>query len=984
VTRRDRAAYRRAAELIAEAAEALEHAHALGVVHRDVKPANLLLDGQGKLWVTDFGLARLGTDAGVTLTGDLLGTLRYMSPEQAMARHGLVDHRTDVYALGATLYELLTLQPAVDGRDREEILRHIMFEEPRPPRRLDRGVPVELETIVLKALEKNPAERYATAQELAADLRRWLEDRPIRARRPSWWQTAARWARRHRPLVGAVTAVVLLAVLLVGGNGLWWLQQRAVAEGQARIALDEAKQRLEQEQWPEMLTAVRRAEGAIAGVGAAPDLRREIDELGKDAQMALKLQEARLRHAEYKEGDWDREGAVAAYAEAFRWYGLDLDRLDPREATERIRACSIRLPLAAALDHWAYLPGTVRDQTWRQLVMMARAADPDPWRLRLRDALEAGNRRVLEELVRSARADQLTPMTAVHLASFSLGTAAAEPALLLLQQVRQQHPGDFWANHDLGAFLGGLRPPRSDEALCYLTAAVALRPQSPGARINLGRALGDKGRLDEAIAEYREALRLEPDLAIAHYSLGHVLHNKGQLDEAIAAYRAAIHLKKDYTWAHNNLGLALKEKGQLDEAIAAFRAAIHLKKDDALAHNNLGLVLQEKGQLDEAIAAFRAALRLEPDLAIAHNNLACALNVKGQLDEAIAALREAVRLRPEFAEAHSNLGQFLRKKGHLEEAIAECREALRLKPDFAKAHHNLGNALLEKGQRDEAIAAHREALRLKPDYASAHLNLGNALLEKGQRDEAIAAYREALRLKPDFPEAHHNLGRALQEKGQFADALAALRRAEELGRKTPGWRSTLDASIKECERLVELDARLPALFKGEAKPADTVERLTLAGICQTDAKQLFAASARWYAEAFAAEPRLAGAQPSEYRYNAACAAALAGCGQGKDAAGLDAKERARLRLWALDWLKRELQAWQRALEQAPDQAGPAAGKQLQHWLQDPDFSGLRDAQALARLPVAERQKWQQLWADIAATLARSQGQAAPPPKSAAK
>src|SRR5438067_9246162 len=116
------------------------------------------------------------------MPGDLVGTLRYMSPEQALARHGLVDHRSDVYSLGATLYELLTLRPAVEGQDKQEILTRIAFEEPAPLRRLDRSIPAELQTIVRKAMEKDPAERYATAQELAEDLSRFLEQKPIRAR----------------------------------------------------------------------------------------------------------------------------------------------------------------------------------------------------------------------------------------------------------------------------------------------------------------------------------------------------------------------------------------------------------------------------------------------------------------------------------------------------------------------------------------------------------------------------------------------------------------------------------------------------------------------------------------------------------------------------------------------------------------------------------------------------------------------------------
>ncbi len=206
----------------------------MGIVHRDVKPGNLMVDAAGRLWVTDFGLAHMQSDTRLTMTGDLVGTLRYMSPEQALAKCVVVDHRTDVYSLGATLYELLTLQPAFQGKDRQELLRQIAFEEPPCPRRLNKGIPAELETIVLKALEKNPQDRYATAQELADDLRRWLEDRPIQARRPSWRQVAAKWARRHKPVVGAVAAVLLVVAVLGGGAGLWGLQKRAGAQGEAR------------------------------------------------------------------------------------------------------------------------------------------------------------------------------------------------------------------------------------------------------------------------------------------------------------------------------------------------------------------------------------------------------------------------------------------------------------------------------------------------------------------------------------------------------------------------------------------------------------------------------------------------------------------------------------------------------------------------------------------------------------------------------
>src|SRR5262249_37079821 len=163
-------------------------------VHRDIKPANLIVDERNHLWITDFGLARCQTEAGLTMTGDVLGTLRYMSPEQALAKRGLVDHRTDIYSLGATVYELLTLESVFPGSDRGGVLRHIAFDERRPLPRHDRTTPRERETIVLKALAKPPEDRYGTVQEMADDPRRFLDDRPILARRPSLPERAVKWS----------------------------------------------------------------------------------------------------------------------------------------------------------------------------------------------------------------------------------------------------------------------------------------------------------------------------------------------------------------------------------------------------------------------------------------------------------------------------------------------------------------------------------------------------------------------------------------------------------------------------------------------------------------------------------------------------------------------------------------------------------------------------------------------------------------------
>jgi eukaryotic-like serine/threonine-protein kinase len=221
---RTAAFFRTSARLGLQAAEALDHAHEQGILHRDIKPSNLLIDAQGNLWIADFGLARVQGDAGLTMTGDLLGTLRYMSPEQALAKRVVVDHRTDIYSLGVTLYELLTLGPAYSGRDREEILRRIAFEEPPAPRKHNPSIPVALETIVLKAMAKDPSGRYASARDLADDLRRFLNHEPIRARRSGPTERLMMWARRRPAIAGLVCLVALVSTTGFVTSTAQWIQ----------------------------------------------------------------------------------------------------------------------------------------------------------------------------------------------------------------------------------------------------------------------------------------------------------------------------------------------------------------------------------------------------------------------------------------------------------------------------------------------------------------------------------------------------------------------------------------------------------------------------------------------------------------------------------------------------------------------------------------------------------------------------------------
>lgn len=228
--------YRAVADLGIQAAEGLHYAHEHGVVHRDVKPSNLLLTPDGHLWITDFGLALMQAQPNLTTPGDLLGTVRYMSPEQALAKRVPLDHRTDVYSLGATLYELLSLRPAFDGTDRQELLRQIAFDDPRPLRRIEPSVPHELETIVGKAMAKRPDDRYATAQELADDLRRFVEDKPIHAKPPTLVDRAFKWSRRHRSVMVSSAASLVLAVVGLAVSTVLVIHQRDVAREQYQRA----------------------------------------------------------------------------------------------------------------------------------------------------------------------------------------------------------------------------------------------------------------------------------------------------------------------------------------------------------------------------------------------------------------------------------------------------------------------------------------------------------------------------------------------------------------------------------------------------------------------------------------------------------------------------------------------------------------------------------------------------------------------------
>jgi serine/threonine-protein kinase len=1016
------------------------------VLHRDLKPGNVMLGQYGETLVVDWGLAKaLGRADGAsaagpgplqpasrsgsaaTQAGTALGTPAYMSPEQAAGRLDRLGPASDVYGLGATLYCLLAGRAPFAGASAGEVLSAVQKGEFTPPRQAEPGVPAALEAVCLKAMALRPEDRYASAQALAQDVERWLADEPVSAWREPLRVRAGRWVRRHQMAVTATAAAAIVALLLGGGGAFLFERQRAQQEARlvegVETALEEVTKLEGKGRLGEARAVLDQAASRL-GEDGPQDLRARVEQARQDLNLVALLDDIRLRRAAVVEGQrgFDFAGTDRRYAAAFAEAGLAREGEDPADAAVRIRATAVRDPLVAALDDWAYCAQEASRRAW--LLAVARMADPDRWRDRARQPALWRDRNALQELL----ADEESPDQSPQLLD-ALGNSLSQrggDAVGVQRRALMRHPDDFWLNFNLGLRLLDADPA---EAAGYYRATLALRPGMSSVRNNLGVALHNQQRWQEAEAEYRAAIRLGPKDASPHYHLGILLWERGKLQEAEAEYRAAIRLGPKYAPRHNELGKALSKQGKPQEAEAEYRTAIRLDPKYATPHYHLGILLWERGKLQEAEAEYRAAIRLDPKYAAPHNGLGNVLKDQGRPQEAEAEYRAAVRLDPKLVEAHNglgnvlknqgrpqeaeaeyraaiqidpklviphyNLGNLLREQGKLKEAEAEYRAAIRLDPKGALAHNNLGDLLRAKGKPQEAEAECRAAIRLDPKLASAHSNLSVLLHDQGKRQEAEAEYRAAIRLDPkealyheclgfilreqdrlkeaeeEFRTAislnpkvatsHAKLGHVLKYRGRFEEARKEYQQAVDLGLRDCA------VLVRQCNRLIPLAPRLPAVLRGEDRPADAQEMLGFGEVCAMPFERRPRAAARFYGDAFAADPKLADDLETVARYNAACCAALAGCGQGKDADTLGAQEKARLRRQALDWLRADLAAW--AKQAQSHQPADRAGIQywLQHWKEDADLAGVR-GDALARLPEAERPPWKKLWEEVDALL----------------
>ncbi|MHC4972065.1 MAG: protein kinase domain-containing protein [Planctomycetota bacterium] len=705
-----------------QAAEALDHAHQQGVVHRDIKPANLLVDRGGQLWITDFGLALFQKDAALTMTGDLLGTLRYMSPEQAMAKRVPLDHRSDIYSLGVTLYELVTLRFAFDGEDPQEVLRQISFEEPQAPRRLNPALPTELETILLKAIAKNPADRYETAQEMADDLRRFLEHKPVHARRPTLLDRAMKWAWRHRIVVAAGAAVLLVALaaaivsaLLIGRKHEEAEEARAAAEDNLHKAIESIDR---------MLTRVARDE--LRDVPRMEEIRRGLYE------DALALYRDLMHRRGASEKLRVETGAALSRLAGLLW------RLGENESAEQGLHDAIDL-LDRAGDSVAARMALANacQRLGRLLWTDARKSQAVPWLRR--------EQTVFEELAREFP-DQPRYLYGQARVWRTLwvageGDVALQRALDLAERVVALDP-----SVDSRALL----------ATVYSDASLAREPVDRAEAMDLTRKC--VGLLREVLKEDPGRVQIRGNLGMAVVNLAEWLHEAGRHDEAEPYYREGIdvatRLAEDYPklvlqrsrlgvdWA--SFGALLAFTGRPQQAEEAWRKALEIQRPLVEQSSSrdirrcltwtlifAGDWLAESGRRTEAEAHYREALdhhapredhESRRDRARGLHHLARLLHLDGRVEDASRAWDEALTLLDEHVTLHPEDSPGW-------ELAARLRAAC---PD-ASFHDPV-----------RAVELASKAVERSPAHATGWQALGMAQYRAGDMEAALAAFDRAM------------------------------------------------------------------------------------------------------------------------------------------------------------------------------------------------------------------------------------------------
>ncbi len=897
------------ARLVATLADAVHAAHENGIVHRDLTPANVLFSTDDTPKITDFGLARrVDDETGLTLTGIALGTPSFMAPEQAGGRTD-VGPRADVYGLGALLYKMLTGRPPFHADTTTATIQQLLSEEPVPPSKLNSRTPRDLETICLKCLRKAPQDRYESALALAVDLRHFERGEPIAARRIGVVGRLSRWARRRPALATSWTLCILLSLGLAVGV-VWWRLQEAAIDREVEEDLREVARLQQAADWQGAVIALERARGRL-GRGGSSELVERLDLAGHG------IEQARREHVLMRQLDKIR-----------------LSRMTLAEGRFN--------PVAERRFNYA-LADRAYEAAFREAGVGTPADDPVTVGTKL------------------ATSPERTSILAA-LSDWAV-CATDESRRAWVLDVARGADRDPWRDRARNRSAWGDRA-----GLAMLTKDAPLAGQPAHLLIALGERLGDLGGDGPGFLTRVE--NAHSNDAWAALTLARMLQEGAAPETAVAHYRRALKLHEHAAAIYTNLGLISHARRDWTAAYESYEKALKIDRDFAPAHNNFGLALKGEGKWDDAIHEFREAIRLDPRLAPAHCNLAEIRAYSGGLSEAIDHYRQALEIDPEFAPAEYLLGVSLLARGRLDEPHERGRPGVGLKQSDTDAY----NDIIGIAARDE-IEHYHQALYMDPRFHATYNNLGMTPHEAAPLNEAVEHFQRALRIThrtdPRLDNwVHAELGQALLAVGRFGEAEAATRRCLDRLPKDEPLRANLDAQLRRCQRLISLQARLPAALAGEDKPRNPGETLELAELCGIISR--FAAAAHFYAEAFAAAPRAEDPLSSSHRYTAACAAALAGSGRGDDGATLGEADRAHWRSQSRDWLRAELTVWAKTLDSGSQPDRLLVLPRLAHLWIDPDLDGLFDPEAQLALPAAERDECRALWGEIKDLVRRAQ------------